>query len=484
MNRAALIEDIRVLEELQRRREFNQLSAFNPYPWQKEFYAAGLHNPQRMLMAANRVGKTHSAARELAYHLTGLYPDWWEGLVFEHAPRCWALGVSGEQIRDVLQTELLGDVLEGNNWGKGAIPRSLINTEDIVRSPQTRGLVKDVRIMHATGSYSSLSFKAYSQGQHVLMGSSIDFILIDEEPEDATIYPQCVVRTATGNRKKGGSVVLAFTPENGYTTLVGQFLDDLQPGQYMLNVTWEDAPHLSEAVKEQLLAAIPEYQREMRSKGIPILGSGIIFQVTDEQIMVPPFACPDHWLVINGMDFGWDHPQAHIQCWIDPDTQKFYVATEWKKSERDAVQAWTATKQWANAVPVAWPADGLQHEKGGGQQVRQQYKEAGFDMMEAHATHPEGGVSVEAGLWEMLQAMRDDQFKVFATCPEWLKEKRMYHRDDKGKIVKLHDDLISATRYAWMMRRNAIQMGTIKQLRHGGAFEGGGVVHDFDPYAS
>ena len=60
----------------------NRLAYFRPYGWQEEFYKAGKTNKQRMLMAANRVGKAASHAAEVAYHLTGLYPDWWEGIRF------------------------------------------------------------------------------------------------------------------------------------------------------------------------------------------------------------------------------------------------------------------------------------------------------------------------------------------------------------------------------------------------------------------
>ena len=64
-----------------------------------------------MLMAANRVGKTFGEGREFAIHATGLYPDDWVGFKFINPPqRMWALGVTGEQIRDVIQKELCGDV--------------------------------------------------------------------------------------------------------------------------------------------------------------------------------------------------------------------------------------------------------------------------------------------------------------------------------------------------------------------------------------
>jgi hypothetical protein len=261
-------------------------------------------------------------------------------------------------------------------------------------------------------------------------------------------------------------------------------MEDIKDGQYLQNVTWDDAPHLAQDVKDQLLAAIPEYQRDMRSKGIPVLGSGIIFPIKDEDIICDPFECPDHFLVLNGLDFGWDHPQAHVQLWLDTDHGIIYVARAWRKSERDADQAWTATKNWASCVPTAWPHDGHQTEKGGGLVLSNQYKDAGFDMMGTHATHPEGGISVESGLWQMLQDMRDGKFKVFSNLTEWFEEKRLYHRDDKGKIVKERDDLLSATRYAYMMQRNAIPMGSVRKIRaNNGQSISAPAVHDFDPYA-
>tara|TARA_R110000851_G_scaffold5398_2_gene22374 strand:- start:2020 stop:3513 length:1494 start_codon:yes stop_codon:yes gene_type:complete len=478
-----LIREIQVRRKLKHVIATNKLADFVSYEWQETFYAAGKRNKQRLLMAANRVGKTFSEAREFAFHATGLYPDWWDGIRFKHAPRMWALGVSSEQIRDVIQKELLGDILDGPDWGKGAIPLKTMDMDSIIRSPSARGLVKEIKVYHAPSkSYSSISFKAYEQGQHVLMGQSIDFIWIDEEPRDAAIYPQCVTRTATGNQGRGGYVVMTFTPENGRTPLVSSFLDDIKPGQYIQNVTWDDAPHLDEDTKEQLLGAIPEYQRAMRSKGIPILGSGVIFPVADEIIKVEPFECPDHWFVLDGMDFGWDHPQAHVQLWFDMDEGVTYVVHAWRKSERDASQAWTAVKKWAKDVPSAWPHDGLQHEKGGGEVLKAQYKEAGFDMIETHATHVEGGISVESGLWNMLQDMRDGKFRVFGTCSEFFEEKLLYHRDDNGRVVKVKDDVLSAVRYAYMMKRYAIPMGSIKKIRQNNGIGNAPAVHDWDPY--
>lgn len=85
-------------------------------------------------------------------------------------------------------------------------------------------------------------------------------------------------------------------------------------------------------------------------------------------------------------------------------------------------------------------------------------------MLYEHAQFEETGVegeakvsrtSVEAGVMEMLTRMQQGKFKVFSHLNEWFQEFRLYHRKD-GKIVKLRDDLMSATRYGYVMRRYAI----------------------------
>jgi hypothetical protein len=55
----------------------------------------------------------------------------------------------------------------------------------------------------------------------------------------------------------------------------------------------------------------------------------------------------------------------------------------------------------------------------------------------------------------MLQAMEAGNFKVFSTLSDWWEEYRMYHRKG-GKVVPLRDDLMSATRYAFMSQRHAV----------------------------
>ena len=73
-----------------RRESRTRLLRYRAYAKQAEFHAAGAIHRERLLMAANQVGKTYCGAAEAAIHLTGRYPDWWVGKRFDHPVRAWA----------------------------------------------------------------------------------------------------------------------------------------------------------------------------------------------------------------------------------------------------------------------------------------------------------------------------------------------------------------------------------------------------------
>lgn len=456
MTRDEMIRELEMHQEEARRRKNRRLERFffaSRYDWQRRFIAHTAEYTQVALIAANRTGKTETGLGIDAIHATGDYPEDWTGYRFEHAPVMWLLGYSGEKCRDLLQTPLIGKKT-GNDWEGGLIP-----AERIVAFESMQGTVaalRTVRIRHKSGGLSTIQFWSYSQGQHALMGDDIDWYHIDEEPRDPKIWPQVLTRTATGDKGRGGRGILTFTPENGRTQLVIDFTDNPGPGQILINAGWNDAPHLTDEVKATLLAAYPEHQKDMRTKGIPMLGHGRIYDISEEWIACDSFEIPDHWKVIDGMDFGWDHPQARIKLVWDVENDTYYVTKAWKASKTSPAEAWGVTHLWAKDVPTAWPSDGLQTEKGSGKQQKSYYEETGFLMIWEEAQWPDGARSVEPGILELLLLMRSGRLKVFRGLRDFFEEFNFYHRDEKGQIVKKRDDLLDALRYAYMMRRYAI----------------------------
>lgn len=220
-------------------------------------------------------------------------------------------------------------------------------------------------------------------------------------------------------------------------------------------MTIDDAEHYTPERRAEIVAGYLPHEREARARGIPVLGSGRVFPVPEESIRIEPRPIPEHWAQINGIDFGYDHPFGAVNCAWDKDADIFYICKEYREREATPHTHAAAIKPWGSWVPCAWPHDGLQHDKGGScEQLSSQYEGHGLNMLKDHATHEDGGNGVEAGVLEMLERMQTGRWKVFSTCGAWFSEFRLYHRED-GKIVKIQDDLLSASRYALMMKRHA-----------------------------
>lgn len=462
------IELLEALEEKKRRQvAILYLSIFKSfYPWQHDFCAATKEYHECCLCAANQIGKTRTGTDIDAIHLLGEYPDDWPGHKFEDAPVCWALGYSMEKTRDLLQTAIFGEYKSGSGFSGGLIPKDRIVSWESAGG--TVNAMRTVRVRHKSGNLSVMQFWSYTQGQHAIMGDVVDWVHIDEEPKDQTIRPQVLTRTINGDRGRGGRIIYTFTPENGRTDLVIQFMDNPSSSQFFMQKGWADAPHMTEEKKERLLESYPEHQRDMRTKGDPMLGHGRIYDIADEYILCDPFEIPKFWKVICGLDFGYDHPQGLVKIAIDPDNGGTYLINSWKASKVSANDAYGATQSWSKNVPVAWPADGLMHEKGRDVTAQQKdhYHAAGFKMLQAHATWLKGGMSVENGIYEISDLARKGLFKVFRGQIDFMEEWRQYHRDDHGKIVKIRDDLLDPLRYAYMMRRFAIASGLIEKPKN------------------
>lgn len=219
-------------------------------------------------------------------------------------------------------------------------------------------------------------------------------------------------------------------------------------------MTIDDVEHYTAEEKARIIASYPPHEREARAKGIPTMGSGKIFPIEESRITVEPLAIPKHWAQIVGVDFGWDHPFAAVCLAWDRDADCVYVTKAYRQKEATPVIHAASIRPWGEWIPCAWPHDGFQHDKGSGDQLAVQYRTQKLAMLPEHATHPEGGNGVEAGLMDMLDRMNTGRFKVFSNLSEWFEEFRLYHRLD-GKIVKERDDLMSATRYGVMMLRFA-----------------------------
>lgn len=222
-------EILELLEE--REQALRETRLFQLYPdtgpLRRELYAKHLRffkagadpeNMERACIAANRVGKTWGiGGYETTLHMTGRYPEWWEGRRFDHPVDAWASGDTSETTRDIVQHALMGPIGE---LGTGLIPAM-----DIIGEPTKRAGVSQAmdtaRIRHVSGGVSMLGFKSYDQGRRKFQGTAKHVIWDDEEPPE-DVYDEQLLRLMTVN----GIMIGTFTPLMGLSKIVMRFMPE------------------------------------------------------------------------------------------------------------------------------------------------------------------------------------------------------------------------------------------------------------------
>ncbi len=424
---------------------------FNPATKQREFLAAGAATYERLLMAGNGCGKTETGAYEVNCHLTGEYPEWWQGYRYEGPVIAWIAGETAVDVRDTSQEKLFGPPGDPSKMGTGLIPQAAILGQPSA-SRSAPNAYESALVKHRSGGTSRIVFKTYAQKVSDWQGPTIQLIWFDEEcPYD--LHAEGMARL-----RGKGRAISTYTPTKGMTPLTKEFMDSENRAQKLLVMMGlKDCPWYTPEQVERMVLSYPLHEREARINGTPMLGSGNVFQVPLDDMLEEPIPfdrIPEHWCLIWGLDFGIDHPFAAVLMAWDKDTDTLHVLHEVRMSGALPLQHADPMKRIGGEVPVAWPHDGHVREKSSGVALADIYKANGLRMMPSHATHPDGGFSFYAGITGLHEYMRGGRFKVSRLCTKWCDEYRMYHYKD-GQVVKVNDDLMSATRVGWMERRSA-----------------------------
>ena len=434
---------------------FNQWDDYEPYKKQIEFHHTIAR--ERLFEAGNQLGKTYAGGMEMAYHLTGKYPDWWEGKRFPtNKPiKAWVAGESGESTRDNPQRILCGNI---GDWGAGTIPKHLLGKKSMARG--VADLIDNFAVKHVSGKWSQVFFKSYGKGREKWQGETVDVIWYDEEPP-IDIYSEGVTRT----NKVVGPNIVTFTPLKGMSEVVYRFHDpdNKSENRAVIQMTiWDvvrEGGHYTQDQADSIVEAYPEHEKEARAEGKPMLGSGRIFPIAEQHIKLgSDFQIPRYWPQLIGMDFGWgDHPTAALKGAWNRDADRLILFEEYKRRESTdivAIHAASIRALGGDQIPVAWPFDGKMGNKQDGTEVAQMYRDAGLYMLEDHATFEAGGFGVEPSIQRCFERMKTGRLVIMEHLTMLFDEIRIYHRKE-GKVQAVRDDLISAMRYLEMMLRHA-----------------------------
>ena len=215
--------------------------------------------------------------------------------------------------------------------------------------------------------------------------------------------------------------------------------------RWYAHIAWNEAPHLGKKEQEELLAALPAYQRDARSKGLPVLGSGLIYPMAEEDYTFADFKIPAHWRRAWALDTGWNWTAA-VWGAKDPDADITYLYSCYRRGHAEPVVHADAIKSRGNWIPGV--GDAATRNQTDGRKIIDIYKES-YDL---DIELPDK--AVEAGIYKVWSALTKGSLKVFASLTPWFDEVRFYSRDSEGKIVKKNDHLMDATRYLLMSGMN------------------------------
>lgn len=454
-----------LLDEYKKRQEYSGMSKwFIPgtplgiehCPKHKAFFEAGADYGQRLFMAANRVGKTISGALESSFHATGEYPDWWKGRRFDGPTHGWAMGSTARSTRDTVQKELLGPV---GAWGTGMLPADRIGKMwSLAGVPQG---IDMLQVKHKSGGWSTIGFKNYEQPIEAFYGTALHWVWPDEIIP-INIYNECLVRTMTVN----GIIYVTFTPLKGLTPLVVKFCEDAdylagakrimgipqeeneeddvlfndgKSYKAIIQAGWDDAPWLDEDEKNKILDASEPHLRETRRTGVPSMGSGNVYPLTLESMMVEPFPIPPHFKKLYALDVGWNRT-AVLWGALDPNTDTLYLYDEHYVQEQPPAVHAHAIRSRGEWIPGVIDPASKGKSQGNGEVLFQTYRDLGLHLTTADN-------AVEPGIQLVWQRMAGGKLKVFSTLHNFAKEYVLYRRDDKGRIVKEKDHLMDTLRY-------------------------------------
>lgn len=444
-------------EEYQKRFLF-----YKPYPVFEEFHRLGNEASIRLLLAANRIGKTYSCLAEFAMHATLNYPDHWKGYRYQKKNlNLWLGGITFFEADDLSQR-----LFEGSGRDPAFIHPS--------RVVYTNRKDKRYKIRNALGGISNLSIKTYGgreqQNEHsTWKAAQVDCILLDEQPT-LSVFSECCMRIMNTSPDDHGMIIIAatctqFTPfvlgftqriekveveTGGYKRMEEKQINigsgEVRDSKVFLLAGWEDAQHLDEEQKKNMRANMLPMEVDARTKGMPSIGSGMVYPVLEEFVTCESFEIPKHYAHIIGMDFGWTDPTALIFGALDRDTGILYIYFEYSVSMKvpdshlNDLNTMRLAEAFRWATVMGDPAGQASSQKDG-ESLFMLYRQKGLNLVKAENTK-------SAGILTCLQMMQDGRLKIFkGRCPKLLNEMRTYAYDAKGDIRDGNDHLLDAMRY-------------------------------------
>lgn len=444
---------VEAIETLNNKRREGKLYSYAPQDHQVAVHA----DKHKIvdLRGGNRGGKSECCAFTMACHMTGIYPEWWDGLKFTEAFIYGVISISTEQMRKSAQVKLMG---EPHEIGTGYIPKELI--VDYAWRAGTNGCLDWVLVKHASGGVCRIEFMVREQGASKFQGFAWKVAWFDEQP-GCDVFVEVQMRLIDNK----GFIILSYHPKDEEPELLDML--DKMPSDYCSHYEFhmEDNKTLDPAEIEMHKKTMPLWMQESRLYGRSGAGEGRIFTFSKDDYVCDPFELEQHWPRIAGLDIGLEHGTAAIAMALEYITKDelptIYVYKEYLRTGNLPGVHATALRSWGD---IEFKIDTSSHKRSptDGRRVFDMYREEYIDVSDANTKSG----SVYESINMINEMIAEKRLYVFSSCRDLIKQMGLYRmvksKNGRVSVTERNDDLIDALRYAIMGLSDAKVMGTTR----------------------
>ena len=192
----------------------------------------------------NWTGKTMMQTAEEFYHLTGLYPEWWDGVRYDGPVSTAMVDPTVLRGRDCTQALMLEAIERIGDIEFEKVPK-----------PGVPDAMSQLRIKHVSGGMSNITFLSAEMSCEKFAGFSVDRVAINEGVRDSILVECSVSRGAAD-----GVLSAVYTPfDYQYHASVSSFCS-------MHNIAMSDCEWIDESLANS--GWIPEHERSARVFGL------------------------------------------------------------------------------------------------------------------------------------------------------------------------------------------------------------------------
>lgn len=148
--------------------------------------------------------------------------------------------------------------------------------------------------------------------------------------------------------------------------------------------------------------------------------AGLIYSAFTDNMLVDPFAIPDDWERVTGVDFGGANT-ATLYLAQDPDSEKWYVYKETLEGDKSSIEHVESTERKVDHIFVGGAGSETQY--------RMDWQAAGLPVLEPPIKEVENGID------KVTELIKMDRLRVFRTLSGLRDELGSYRRklDERGE---------------------------------------------------